>query len=78
MVALRRFFGFNKRCEEAGEKARRIHGEWLTRALLSGGVRAPRIPTRKVSEGGFEDVRTTPDRREWADSWWSGAFRSTD
>ena len=78
MVAFRRIFGMKKRVELAGERARRVHGQWLTQAIMSGGVHAPRIPTRKVSEGGFEDVRTSADGRAWADSWWSGAFRKTD
>ena len=78
MVAFRRIFGLSRRLETAGERARRLHAEWLTRALTSGGVRAPRIPVRKVSEGGSENVRTSPEGRAWADSWWSGAFRSTD
>jgi capsid protein len=78
MVAFRRIFGFSKRVELAGERARRLHAQWLTRATMTGGVRAPRIPVRKVSEGGYEFVRKSPDGRAWADSWWSNAFRSTD
>ena len=78
MVALRRLFGIGRRIEFAGERARREHAQWLTRATMGGGVRAPRIPVRKVSEGGYEFVRNSPDGREWADAWWKGAFRSTD
>ena len=78
MVALRRLFGLQRRIETSGERARRVHAEWLTRAIMSGGINAPRIPTRKVVEGGFEHVRQSKDGRAWADSWWSGAFRSTD
>jgi len=77
MVALRRFFGFKKRIEDAGVKARRIHGDWLTKAIFGGGA-MPRIPVRKISEGGYEHVRRTETGRAWADSWWSGAFRKTD
>ncbi len=78
MVAIRRLFGLQRRIENAGQRARRVHGQWLTQAILGGGLSAPRIPTRKVTEGGFENVRKTCDGRVWADSWWRGAFRTTD
>lgn len=58
----------------AGERARRLHGAWLTRALADPRRRFPRIPTRPVRDGGFSAVTATPAGRAWATAWWAGAF----
>ena len=57
--------------------ARRRHSRWLTRAMRVG-VRVPRIPTRRVDEGGFDALMTTHEGREWASHWWSEALQSPD
>lgn len=58
----------------AGERARREHSAWLTRAMSDPRARLPRIPTRPVEEGGFAPVVATRAGRAWAESWWGGAF----
>lgn len=63
----------------AAERARRLHSRWLTRAFRHGGARGvPRIPTRPVSEGGFQPVTSTPDGRAWADRWWRDTLELED
>ena len=47
------------------------HSPWLSRML--GGrrrKRIPRIPVRKVSEGGFSKLISTPSGRYRAERWW--------
>lgn len=61
----------------AGEKARALHGAWLTRAL-AGGAKFPVIPTRRVSDGGFGTLMSTAAGRAWAQSWWDRALGSLD
>jgi hypothetical protein len=56
----------------AAEHARALHSRWLTRAIRHGGGKGlPRIPTRLVSEGGYDPVMATVEGREWAEEWWS-------
>lgn len=62
---------------EAGERARREHEVWLNHALRSG-RRLPRIPRRKVSEGGFSAVTRTESGRRWAEAWWQGTLDTLD
>lgn len=57
--------------------ARRAHSRWLTRAMQAG-VKVPRIPTRRVEEGGFDPVMATTEGREWAAAWWRDALQSPD
>jgi len=52
---------------------RRTHERWLTRALRSG-MPLPRIPLRRVDEGGFEELLARPRGREVAARWWRMAF----
>jgi hypothetical protein len=67
-----RFFFGSDDLRSAAERARRLHSEWLTRALRrGGGAGVPRIPVRAVSEGGFAPVMGTAEGREWAEGWWS-------
>lgn len=59
--------------EEAGARARREHSAWLTKALRNG-ARWPRIPTRKVSQGGFAAMMARQGGPERAEQWWSAAI----
>ncbi len=59
------------------EKARRHHEAWLDRAIARAGA-YPRIPLRRVDQGGFDHVRTDHTARQWADSWWRDAFTRVD
>lgn len=52
-----------------GEAMRRVHSAWLTRALQRGS-RPPRIPTRKVEDGGWKTLMDTPEGRAWAQDFW--------
>lgn len=74
---LRQFFARNRRLITAGEKARRLHSAWLTRALAEPS-RFPRIPARPVRDGGFRRLVATPRGRAWADGWWSDTFDTLD
>jgi hypothetical protein len=51
----------------ASEQARRVHSAWLTRALSGESGELPRIPARRVEEGGF---LWTSQGRQWAADWW--------
>lgn len=63
--------------EEAGERARRLHSAWLTEALASA-KRQPRIPVRKVDEGGFTRMTGTPEGKARSERWWSLALERVD
>ena len=58
----------------AGEKARMLHGRWLTRALAHPRERWPLIPLRRVAEGGFAALMTHPNGRAWAEAWWDATL----
>jgi hypothetical protein len=62
---------------DPSELARRIHSEWLTRAV-SGQKVYPRIPVRPAAEGGFSDLLRTPEGRASADQWWETALEMVD
>lgn len=62
----------------SGEKARMLHGRWLTRALSERTRRWPVIPTRPVADGGFSRLRLLPEWRAWADEWWETALGAID
>jgi hypothetical protein len=64
--------------ETAGERARRLHGAWLTRALTDSSRAYPRIPVRPVHEGGFAAVTATVAGRAWADGWWGQALERVE
>lgn len=66
------------RTETAGERARRIHQTWLTMALRGSIGPMPRIPIRRVSDGGWDALLRTPAGRRWANRWWQRAFRQMD
>lgn len=57
----------------------RDHSAWLSR-VLRGEARscAPRIPVRRVSEGGFSRMTSTPSGRYRAERWWERALEGMD
>ena len=59
--------------ERLGERVRRAHSRWLTAALRSGS-KAPRIPVRRVSEGGWDAMMGTEEGRAWAAEFWESAI----
>jgi hypothetical protein len=63
--------------EDPGEKARREHSAWLTKAL-AGTRRYPEIPVRPVPEGGFDELRHRPNGMKLAERWWRMALRRVD
>lgn len=72
----RAFFGDDFLARVAAH-ARALHSRWLTRALRQGGGKGvPRIPTRRVSEGGYGPLVATVEGREWADQWWSDTLQN--
>lgn len=66
--------------EDLPDKAalfRRAHERWLTRAMAS--PRAyPRIPLRRVADGGFAPLVSRPGGRERAERWWAMALERVD
>lgn len=62
----------------AGERVRREHERWLTLALSRRGPAPPRIPVRKVDEGGFAAMLAAPGGRERAEQWWMDAFAALE
>jgi hypothetical protein len=63
--------------EDAGERARRIHSQWLTNALELEKP-YPRIPRRRVDEGGFSRLLSRANARQLIERWWSLALRRVD
>lgn len=71
---LGRWLGRDSGMVEAGVRARRQHSVWLTAAIRDprGGV--PRIPTRRVADGGFAGLLARPGGPERAERWWTLAI----
>lgn len=61
-----------------GERMRREHERWLDRALSGGAGELPRIPVRRVDQGGFGALLAAPGGRERADQWWLDAFAALE
>lgn len=59
------------------ERVRREHVRWLREAWRHP-ERVPRIPTRRVDEGGFSALMRLPQGRAWARAWWESAFAAVD
>lgn len=59
--------------EDVGARMCRAHSEWLTAALRRG-CKPPRIPVRRVSEGGWGEMMATEEGRAWAAEFWQGAI----
>lgn len=66
-------FRRKKTLEEAGELARRQHSQWLTHILASG-LNLPRIPVRRVDDGGFAHQMQRKLGPQHAEKWWSLAL----
>lgn len=62
---------------EAGEAARRLHSRWLSDAIAFRRV-YPKIPLRRVSQGGFDELRKKPNGSEIAVRWWRRALARVD
>ena len=62
---------------DASERFRAEHSRFLTFALRWPS-RYPRIPTKRVSDGGFERLLARRSGREWADRWWTTAMDRVD
>ncbi len=62
---------------DPGEQFRRVHEEWLTRALASR-REYPRIPVRRVDEGGFDALRARAHGPARARRWWSLVLERLD
>lgn len=59
------------------ERMRRAHSEWLTGAFKRG-ASPPRIPLRKVSDGGWGSIMSTPEGQAWAREFWEQALEHPD
>lgn len=68
--AFRRF----RRPETPAERFRRVHEQWLTRALQAPADRYPRIPLRRVDAGGFSGLLARSHGADRAARWWSLAL----
>jgi hypothetical protein len=63
--------------EATAAAMRRLHSAWLT-AAFKRGSRPPRIPVRKVSDGGWGSMMETPEGRAWAEEFWQGVLEGDD
>ncbi|TVQ63658.1 MAG: hypothetical protein EA379_03425 [Phycisphaerales bacterium] len=61
-----------------GERVRSAVEHWLNWALTLPESRFPRIPLRRVSEGGFDDLLARPHGRRVAARWWARALDNDD
>lgn len=73
-----RFGNQRDRILTASERARRLHSAWLTRALAGEEPDLPRIPARRVEQGGFTTLLRTATGRRWASEWWRRFFERFD
>jgi hypothetical protein len=62
---------------ERGEAARRLHSSWLSRAIRRE-KSYPRIPIRRVDQGGFDALMGTSYGRACAEAWWMMALEQVD
>lgn len=62
---------------EAGELARRVHEEWLNRAM-TGRKKYPEIPVRPEVTGGFAPMMSRDGGARLAEQWWEAAFNRMD
>ncbi len=62
---------------DAGAVARAVHSRWLTAALASG-REYPRIPLRRVDQGGFSAMMRRPGGPDRAAQWWDAALARVD
>jgi hypothetical protein len=60
-----------------GEMMRNAHSAWLTEALASK-REYPRIPIRRVDEGGFSKLLARDNGEALAARWWDAALERVD
>jgi hypothetical protein len=66
---------------DKGAEFRRVHEEWLNRALVyerQSGREYPRIPLRRVDAGGFGPLLERPHGVERARRWWELVLERLD
>lgn len=69
---------FGRRRDTTAELFRRQHSSWLTRAFRRPEGSVPRIPVRRVDEGGYSTMLNRPGGRERAAMWWTLALDRVD
>jgi len=62
---------------DAGVRFRAVHSSFLTRALKFG-LRSPRIPAKRVDEGGYSGLLKIPEQEKRATLWWAAAMSRMD
>ncbi|HYF15758.1 MAG TPA: hypothetical protein VD971_11880 [Phycisphaerales bacterium] len=60
-----------------GAAARHAHSQWLTEAFASDRD-YPRIPVRRVADGGFSALMSRENGPAHAERWWSLALERMD
>ncbi len=65
---------------DAGARFRAMHSSFLTRALKLGwfGGKCPRIPAKRVDEGGYSGLLKMSEREKRATLWWAAAMSKMD
>lgn len=77
-MIFRGFGPFRRRAPlTVGQRMILEHARWLTKALKRKN-QLPRIPVRKVSEGGFVRLMATPSGRYRAERWWEKTLQHLD
>jgi hypothetical protein len=71
------FHRLSKLVSGPGERMIREHSRWLSCAIRRGAA-VPRIPVRRVAEGGFARLMSTPGGRQRAQRWWASALENGD
>lgn len=66
-----------KRLLDAGARFRAEHSRFLTLALRSG-RKYPRIPTKRVDQGGYSGLLKLSEGEKRAAMWWSTAMNRVD
>ena len=66
-----------KKVLDAGARFRAEHSRFLTLALLSG-RRYPRIPSKRVDQGGYTGLMKLDEGEKRAAMWWAAAFMRLD
>lgn len=66
-----------KQVLDAGARFRAEHSRFLTLAMLSG-RRYPRIPAKRVDQGGFHGLLKLDEGQKRAAMWWAAALNRVD
>ncbi len=62
---------------DAGQRFRAEHARFLTLALRSG-RKYPRIPIKRVDQGGYSGLMRLSEGEKRASMWWSAAMNRVD